>query len=176
MIRASLSYRIVASVALFAVCAGAVTSSNPQLPDPGNPGMSRPDQEKLGLKAMAEVYKEMPVLPDSSPVTQYVQRLGAKLVKQIPQQYSWPYQFHVVQQKDINAFALPGGPIRRPRSFSDEVRAHHPARNEYSSFQMDHDRVCSSVYNRQRSFGCEMVTVAQTSPSNEMIYSVLTAP
>jgi hypothetical protein len=73
--------------------------------------MSRPDQEKLGLKAMAEVYKEMPVLPDSSPVTQYVQRLGAKLVKQIPQEYSWPYQFHVVQQKDINAFALPGGPI-----------------------------------------------------------------
>ncbi|HEV2697819.1 MAG TPA: M48 family metallopeptidase, partial [Terriglobales bacterium] len=108
---ASLSYRIVASVALFAICAGAVTSSTPQLPDPGNPGMSRPDQEKLGLKAMAEVYKEMPVLPDSSPVTQYVQRLGAKLVKQIPQEYSWQYQFHVVQQKDINAFALPGGPI-----------------------------------------------------------------
>ena len=111
MTRASVSYRTVASVALFAICAGAVTSSTPQLPDPGNPGMSRQDQEKLGLKAMAEVYKEMPVLPDSSPVTQYVQRLGAKLVKQIPQEYSWPYQFHVVQQKDINAFALPGGPI-----------------------------------------------------------------
>ena len=53
----------------------------------------------------------MPVLPDSSPVTQYVQRLGAKLVAQIPQQYSWPYQFHVIAQKEINAFALPGGPI-----------------------------------------------------------------
>src|SRR6185437_7944223 len=89
----------------------AVEPSVPQLPNPGNPGMSREDQEKLGLKAMAEVYKEMPVLPDSSPLTQYVQRLGAKLVKQIPAQYSWPYQFHVVEQKDINAFALPGGPM-----------------------------------------------------------------
>jgi predicted Zn-dependent protease len=27
------------------------------------------------------------------------------------QQPTWPYEFHVVQQKDINAFALPGGPI-----------------------------------------------------------------
>lgn len=29
----------------------------------------------------------------------------------IPSEHSWPYQFHVVQQSDINAFALPGGPI-----------------------------------------------------------------
>src|SRR5581483_5822715 len=55
--------------------------------------------------------KQMPVLPDSSPVTQYVQQLGKKLEAVIPQKYSWPYQFHVVQQMDINAFALPGGPI-----------------------------------------------------------------
>jgi hypothetical protein len=73
--------------------------------------MSREDQRKLGLQAMAEVYKQMPVLPDSSPATQYIQRLGKKLAKQIPQQYTWPYEFHVVQQKEINAFALPGGPM-----------------------------------------------------------------
>jgi len=29
----------------------------------------------------------------------------------IPQDVSWPYQFHVIQQKEINAFALPGGPV-----------------------------------------------------------------
>lgn len=60
---------------------------------------------------MAEVYKAMPVLPDSDPITKYVQQLGARLQKQIPPERSWPYQFHVVQQKEINAFALPGGPI-----------------------------------------------------------------
>lgn len=108
-----ISYRaiLVVLITLLTVPSWAVEPSVPQLPNPGNPGMSREDQEKLGLKAMGEVYKEMPVLPDSSPLTQYVQRLGAKLVKQIPAQYSWPYQFHVVQQKDINAFALPGGPM-----------------------------------------------------------------
>ena len=86
-------------------------SSAPQLPNPGSAGISRQDQEKLGLQASAEVYKQMPVLPDSSPVTQYVQQLGRRLGTVIPQDTTWPYQFHVIPQKEINAFALPGGPI-----------------------------------------------------------------
>ena len=53
----------------------------------------------------------MPVLPDSSPATRYVQELGRKLQTVIPADRSWPYQFHVVPAADINAFALPGGPI-----------------------------------------------------------------
>jgi len=89
---------------------GAVTQG-PELPNPGSTGMSKQQQEQLGLRAMAEVYKQMPVLPDSNPITQYVQQLGKRLETVIPQQYSWPYQFHVIQQKEINAFALPGGPI-----------------------------------------------------------------
>lgn len=100
-----LSLLMVAPPSLWAAKAG------PELPNPGNVGMSRQQQEQLGLQAAAEVYKQMPLLPDNSPVTQYVQALGRKLVKVIPQQYSWPYQFHVVEQKEINAFALPGGPI-----------------------------------------------------------------
>jgi Zn-dependent protease with chaperone function len=83
----------------------------PELPDPGNAGLTKQQQEQLGLKAAGEVYQQMPVLPDSSPVSQYVQRLGRTLVAVIPADRSWPYQFHVVQQKEINAFALPGGPI-----------------------------------------------------------------
>ena len=100
-----LSVLMVAQPTLWAAKAG------PELPNPGNVGMSRQQQEQLGLQAAGEVYKQMPVLPDNSPVTQYVQALGRKLVRVIPQQYTWPYQFHVIQQKEINAFALPGGPI-----------------------------------------------------------------
>ena len=83
----------------------------PELPNPGHASMSKESQEQLGLKTAAEVYKQMPVMPESDPVTKYVQQLGSKLVAVIPRDSSWPYQFHVVQQKDINAFALPGGPI-----------------------------------------------------------------
>jgi Zn-dependent protease with chaperone function len=86
-------------------------SSTPQLPDPGSPGMNKEQQEQLGLQATGEVYKQMPVLPDSSPETQYVQQLGRKLAVVIPADKSWPYQFHVIPAADINAFALPGGPI-----------------------------------------------------------------
>jgi beta-barrel assembly-enhancing protease len=83
----------------------------PQLPDPGKTGMNREQQQQLGLQAMGEVYKQMPVLPDSSPETQYIQRLGKKLASVIPADRTWPYQFHVIPASDINAFALPGGPI-----------------------------------------------------------------
>src|SRR5205809_5145990 len=83
----------------------------PELPDPGKPRMTRDEQKQLGLQVAAEVYKQMPVLPDSSPETQYIQALGKRLVNTIPADRSWPFQFHVVAQKEINAFALPGGPM-----------------------------------------------------------------
>src|ERR1051326_7295808 len=85
--------------------------SAPQLPDPGKASMSKQQQEQLGVKTMAEVYKQMPVLPDSSRETQYIRQLAGKLQATIPQDRNWPYQFHVIQASDINAFALPGGPI-----------------------------------------------------------------
>ncbi len=81
----------------------------PVLPNPGRTSVSREQQEKLGLQAAGEVYKQMPVLPDSSPETQYIRRLGQRLVATIPAETSWPFEFHVIPQKEINAFALPGG-------------------------------------------------------------------
>ena len=81
----------------------------PELPDPGKPRMSAEQQKQLGLQVAAQVYKQMPVLPDSSPETQYIRRLGARLVATIPPEHSWPFEFHVIAQKEINAFALPGG-------------------------------------------------------------------
>jgi len=68
----------------------------PQFPDPGRTRMSHAEQQKLGLQATAQVYQQMPVLPDSSPETQYIQALGKRLVTVIPKDRTWPYQFHVV--------------------------------------------------------------------------------
>lgn len=52
----------------------------PELPDPGNTRISREEQQQLGFQAAAEVYKQIPVLPDSSSETQYVRQLGQRLV------------------------------------------------------------------------------------------------
>src|SRR5574337_296396 len=98
------------AVVLFATQMYAVVGG-PDLPDPGRAGMSREQQIQLGYQTAAQVYKQMPVLPDSSPETQYVRQLGEKLAAQIPPEHSWPFQFHVIPQKEINAFALPGGPM-----------------------------------------------------------------
>ncbi len=73
--------------------------------------MTRDQQKQLGLQVAGQVYKQMPVLPDSSPETKYIKALGERLFKTIPPDRSWPFQFHVVAQKEINAFALPGGPM-----------------------------------------------------------------
>jgi len=90
----------------------AFAQSEPELPDPGNvAGATKDQQIQLGQQAKAEVYKQMPVLPDSNPVVQYVQQLGKKLQATIPPDRNWPYEFHVIPEKDINAFAIPGGPI-----------------------------------------------------------------
>ncbi len=69
------------------------------------------EQEKVeGAKVAAQVYQQMPVLPDSDPVSRYVQQLGNRLVEHAPGE-RWPYNFHVVAVEDVNAFALPGGSI-----------------------------------------------------------------
>ena len=83
----------------------------PELPDPGQPRMSRDQQKQLGLQVAGQVYTQMPVLPDSSPETKYIQALGKRLSATIPPDRSWPFQFHVIAQKEVNAFALPGGPM-----------------------------------------------------------------
>src|SRR5947209_13675370 len=73
--------------------------------------MFSPQEElQAGQQAQASVRKQLPLLPDSDPIVKYVQHLGAQLAAHAPGE-KWPYSFHVVNQKEINAFAVPGGPL-----------------------------------------------------------------
>jgi Peptidase family M48 len=71
---------------------------------------SAQEEMQAGQQSAAQVSKQLPILPDSDPVSVYVQRLGQQLAAHAPGE-KWPYSFHVVNQKEINAFALPGGPV-----------------------------------------------------------------
>jgi Zn-dependent protease with chaperone function len=71
---------------------------------------STQEEVQAGQQSEAQVSKQLPLLPDSDPVSIYVQRLGQQLAAHAPGE-KWPYSFHVVNQKEINAFALPGGPV-----------------------------------------------------------------
>ncbi len=81
---------------------------------PHHYNMYSPDQDvQVGQQAAAEVYKKMPVLPENDPLTKYLQRIGNDLASHANAQpingQKWPFNFHVIAQKDVNAFALPGG-------------------------------------------------------------------
>ena len=71
------------------------------------------DDVDLGRKTAAQVEQQFPILNDGV-VTDYVQDIGQQLVANIPSQFRQPafdYRFKVVNASDINAFALPGGPM-----------------------------------------------------------------
>lgn len=71
------------------------------------------DDIKAGQQASIEAERQLPVLNDNY-VTSYVQRVGNRLVDAIPQEFDHPefrYTFKVINARDINAFALPGGPM-----------------------------------------------------------------
>ncbi len=63
-----------------------------------------------GRQAIPEIEKELPLLPVDHPASKYIDSLGHRLAAKAPG-YQFPYSFRVVRQKEINAFALPGGPI-----------------------------------------------------------------
>ena len=63
-----------------------------------------------GRKAIPEIEKDLPLLPPDHPTSKYIDELGHKLADKAPG-YKFPFTFRVVKQKEINAFALPGGPI-----------------------------------------------------------------
>jgi hypothetical protein len=71
---------------------------------------SAQEEVQAGQQAAAQVSRQLPVLPDSDPITIYIQQLGRQLAAHAPGE-KWPYSFHVVNQREINAFALPGGPV-----------------------------------------------------------------
>lgn len=71
------------------------------------------DDVKLGRQASAEVEKQFPILNDAE-ATRYVESVGRRLAAAIPSQFQHPefqYTFKIVNARDINAFALPGGPM-----------------------------------------------------------------
>lgn len=67
---------------------------------------------QAGQQAAQEAERQLPLMNDRD-IDDYINRIGQRLVANIPSQFQHPefrYTFRVVNQKDINAFSLPGGP------------------------------------------------------------------
>src|SRR5438045_274956 len=99
------------TVALVAATAVAAAAQTRIVPPPNN---YTPAQDvELGRKAAADARQQLPVMRDDL-VSSFIDGLGKRLVAAIPQELRHPefeYTFEPVNVREINAFALPGGPM-----------------------------------------------------------------
>src|SRR5215470_6482627 len=104
--------RLHAHVALAVALSYALVSAQTAIRPPANNYTPAQDVE-LGLKAAREMRQQLPILDDDE-VKSYVESLGRRLADAIPrelQHSEFRYTFEVVNVRDINASALPGGPM-----------------------------------------------------------------
>src|SRR5262245_57386858 len=80
---------------------------------------------ELGKEAAAEVRQQYPIIKDEH-IARYLSKLGDRLVAAAPPELKEPvyeYSFTPVNLKEINAFALPGGPMFVHRGMIDAASA-----------------------------------------------------
>ncbi len=99
--------RVLVALAAFAASAAAVAQLKTLKP---GWNLFSPQQDiQLGQEAKAEVDKTKPIVHDSR-IDGYIAGLGKHLAAS-PRAGSFPFTFQVINDKSVNAFALPGGPV-----------------------------------------------------------------
>ena len=75
----------------------------------GSSTPSPDDQKKVGDQAAQQVLQKYPEVHDAR--ARHFDQIGQRLVHALPSQdrNTWKFKFHVLDSKEINAFALPGG-------------------------------------------------------------------
>jgi predicted Zn-dependent protease len=69
------------------------------------------DQKKVGQEAAQQTLKKYKELHDGR--ARHFKEIGQRLVDALPDEdrKTWNFEFHVLDSKEVNAFALPGGPM-----------------------------------------------------------------
>ena len=119
----TLQYTRLLGILLVAVGLGTAEAQTKITPDPNKYSLQQ--DIELGQEAAAEARKQLPMLNDGR-VDDYVERVGENLVDAIPAEFrhaGFRYTFEVVNQKEINAFALPGGPMFLNRGMIEASRS-----------------------------------------------------
>ena len=112
-----------AATALIVVLSASLLTAQTKVTPPNN--KYTPEQDvKLGREAAAEARQQMPILREER-VTSFVNQVGNRLVEEIPAELrhaEFRYTFDVVNVRDLNAFALPGGPMFINRGMIESAR------------------------------------------------------
>jgi Zn-dependent protease with chaperone function len=107
------------------LCAAMAVAQGTKITPPKN-SYKVSDDVQIGREAASQVAMELPLLPENGDVDTYVERVGAVLAAAIPPEFQHPefrYVFSVIDASDINAFALPGGPMFVNRGMIEAARS-----------------------------------------------------
>jgi len=88
---------------------------------PGFNVFSAEQDVEIGRQSAVEAERQLPMVRYSS-VERYIDQIGRRLAAAAPGP-KFPYSFKVVNASDINAFALPGGPVYVTRGLIEAVPA-----------------------------------------------------
>src|SRR2546428_12844176 len=94
------------------VLSTALIAAQTRITPPKNKYTPAQDVE-LGQQAAVEARQQLPIMRDEA-VSSYAESIGRRLVQAIPAELrhsEFRYSFEVVNVREINAFALPGGPM-----------------------------------------------------------------
>ena len=104
--------RVLGAVAVGALLSASVMIGQTTITPPKNKYTVAEDVE-LGQQAAKDVEQQLPLLRDAG-VESFVAGIGRRLVQVMPAELEhreFHYSFKVVNAREINAFALPGGPM-----------------------------------------------------------------
>lgn len=81
------------------------------------------DQKKLGAEAARDIEKNNRLI--EGPKLLRVERVGQRLVAALPKddRTRWDYRFHVIESKEVNAFAIPGGNMYIYTGLLDQIKS-----------------------------------------------------
>ena len=104
--------RLVTAAAAFLTVTVSLAVAQTRITPPKNKYTPAQDV-KLGQQAAKEVEQQLPLLRDDG-IESLMDRIGRRLVRVIPSEMEhreFRYSFKVINVREINAFALPGGPM-----------------------------------------------------------------
>jgi beta-barrel assembly-enhancing protease len=104
--------RLLKAAAVFLTVTASLALAQTRITAPKNKYTPAQDVE-LGQQAAKEVEQKLPLLRDDG-IESFVDRIGRRLVQVTPsdlQHREFRYSFKVINVREINAFALPGGPM-----------------------------------------------------------------
>ena len=104
--------RVLGAVAVGVLLSVSAIGGETVIRPPNNKYTPAQDVE-LGQQAAKEVEQQLPLLRDDG-IESFVDRIGRRLVQVMPSEMehrAFRYSFKVVNVREINAFALPGGPM-----------------------------------------------------------------